>query len=77
MIAAHLSECLSIHGSSSPVQIQHLGPLLISWFRLDKACSSFSSDKRSMSSSLGSQPPSCLVTTSSLESLTQDTSPSI
>ena len=73
-VAAHLSECLSIHGSSGPVQIQHLGPLLISWFWLGQACT-FSSHKRSLALSLGCQSPPSLVAASSLQSLTQDTSP--
>ena len=69
----HLSECLSIHSSSGPVEIQHLGPLLISCLWLGGSSRAASPYKGSMalwslSATLG------ILASSTLQSLTQDTS---
>ena len=75
-VFTHLSECLGIHSSSCPVKIQHLGPLLISWLWLAGSSRASSPNKRSMAISLGSlSTPWDILATSTLQSLTQDTSP--
>ena len=71
----HLSECLSIHSSSGPVEIQHLGPLLISCLWLGGSSRAASPYKGSMASSLWSLSATLdILATSTLQSLTQDTS---
>lgn len=73
-VLTHLGECLRVHGSSGPVEVQDLGPLLISGLRLARSCRSSPAHQGSLASSLGSQSAPSWLSTRALQSLAQDTS---